>query len=348
MYTKRISIICTLIICLGVLLAVTLLPPRDVVKMTFSEKIKAGVPATIVINGDSIGGTDAKGEWCRTLQDELNETYGCTTKIENISKPGNSTFAGIVSLEQYITNPGNSADLVILCYGQNDSDEESFAIEYEALIRNTIQANPNAQIVAILESSQKTYTSKINTIINLCNYYGIPYADMIEAFNSSGYAYEELSDDGVHPNELGKSIYAQELYTVISNNLLSKKSFWDFKGERPKKRTALSEASEKYRNCRYISAENMQIKNGNISVDIPECSIIGLDIMFKKGAHGIKLNISNQDYDMDYSWTYDFSQRHIYKVLDGHYDPGNMSLTFEKAEDARDILGVIYFEWDGD
>lgn len=347
MYTKKISIICTLIICLGcfgVLFAVILLPPRDVVKMTFSEKIKANVPTTIMINGDSIGGTDANGEWCRILQEEIKESYGGTTKIENISKPGNSTFAGIVSLEQYITNPGSSADLVILCYGQNDADDETFAIEYEALIRNTIQANPNAEIVAILESSQKTYTNKINTIINLCDYYGIPYADMIEAFNSSGYTYEELSDDGVHPNELGKSIYAQELYTVINNTLLSKRSFWDFKGERPRKRTALSEKSEKLSNCHYISADNLQIENSIISVNVPNCSILGLDIMFEKGDHGIKLNISNQDFDIGYSWTYDFSQRHIYEVLKGDFAHGNLQIDFDSLEDADNLIGVIYFE----
>lgn len=344
MNLKKISLICTFIVCLVVLLAVVLLPPRDVAKMTFSEKIKANVPTTIVINGDSIGGADAEGEWCTILQNQLEEIYGCTTKIDNISMPGNSTFAGIVSLEQYISNSGNSPDLVILCYGQNDSDEENFAIEYEALIRNTIQANPNAEIVAILESSQKTYTNKINTIINLCNYYGIPYADMIEAFNSSGYSYEELSNDGVHPNELGKTIYAQELYSVINNSLLSKRSFWDFKGERPKKRAALSEASEKFSKCHYISAENMEIENNMISTNLTECCMIGVDMMFEKGDHDIKLNISNQDYDMGYSWTYDFPQRHKYKVLDGQYGPGNISVIFEKAEEVDDMLGIIYFE----
>lgn len=344
MCRSRILAVVTVIISAVLILLVMFLPPRDILKMTFSEKINAGIldDINIVINGDSIGGTTDEGEWCKLLQEKLHDNYNCTINIHNISKPGNGTFAGIVSWQHYIETEGGTADLVILCYGENDN-EESFKYQYEALIRNTIKYAPNCEIIAILQSSQKTYTNKINAIIDLCDYYGINYVDTIEAFNKSGYAYKDLSDDGIHPNSLGKSVYANAIYDTISNKLVEKQHIWDFKGERAKARNEKYKESSNYDRFKYISNANMLIEKQNVIVQIPDCSVIGLDMEFSDGKHEIFADLNGDKYDLSYTWNYGFNQRHIYQISDKQYNNVQLSISFGDSMDVQNLHGVILF-----
>lgn len=344
---KKLAYILGLIVLISVLLLVgviLLFPSRDYMKMTFSEKISQGYSTNILINGDSIGGSTAEGEWGTLLKDKLVEDYDCYITVQNISKAGNSCFAGIVSWEMLDNAEKKHSDLVILCYGQNDSDDESFAENYEALIRNTIRGNPNAEIVAVLESSQREYTNKIQIIMNLCAYYDIPYVDMIESFNSSGYSYEDLSDDGIHPNALGKEIYSEAIYDVVSDRLLRKQSILDFRGERPKKRSAQNIKSEQYERFHYIPLKKMKVNGNKVIAKIPQSRIVGIDTVYVNGSHSIQLNISGQQHEMGYTWPYEFSQRHIYPVLENNIESGEAEIIFEKPENVQNFLGLICFE----
>lgn len=342
---KKIIGIIVAIFIIGISLYI-FLPTNDYMKMTFSEKLNHGYSSSILINGDSIGGSVADGEWCTMLANLIKEETDGSVSVNNISKPGNTSFAGIVSWELMNDTERNLSDLVILCYGQNDVEDDSFIINYEALIRNTIAENPNAEIIAILESSQKKYTNKIKSIIKLCNYYDIPYVDTLKAFDESGYSYEELSDDGIHPNSIGKEIYANAVYDVIENKFLKKQNFWDFKGERPKNRKALNPESEKYSTCYYVSAEQMSRSGNEFSTTISNCSIIGLDMIYIDGDHNIQIFVPNDNrgYDVGYSWDYDFEQRHIYSVLSGDYKEGEIKISFKEEKTAEKFLGLVYFK----
>ena len=46
-------------------------------------------------------------------------------------------------------------------------------------------------------------------------YYGIETADTIAAFENSGYSYETLSSDGIHPNGYGQAVYASTVEDII-------------------------------------------------------------------------------------------------------------------------------------
>lgn len=319
-------------------------PTNDYMKQSFSEKINAGHNPNIIINGDSIGGSIDQGEWCTLLEERLENETNKSIDLTNISKPGNSSFAGIVSWEMLEPADRIMSDLIILCYGQNDADDASFAVNYEALIRNTIAGNPNAEIVTILESSQRDYTNKINTIIELCDYYKIPYVDTIKAFNESGYTYEELSDDGVHPNAKGKEIYADAIYKVIQSELLTKKHVLDFKGERPARKKAKNSEVSQYLEGRYIPVDHMEVNGNVITVNLPECKIIGFDRVFFDGKHGITFEVGGESFDLSYDWNYGFEQRHIDKVLVGNYDEGKATIIFEDAETLKKFNGMVCFK----
>lgn len=342
---KKIVLVGIIIAFCSIMGRALLFPSTDYMKMTFSEKIQAGYSAHILVNGDSIGGSVADGEWCTRLVETIEEDLNANVELNNISKPGNSSIAGIVSWEMMDKTEQSLTDLVILCYGQNDQDDSSFEVNYEALIRNTIRKNPNAEVIAILESSQKEYTNKIKTIMKLCDYYDIPYVDMINVFENSGYTYEELSDDGIHPNTIGKKIYANAIYNVIKTKLLKKQHFFDFKGERPQNRSPLNSASNIYMNFQYISLENMDIQNNIVHVEIPEDSILGLDLNFIKGNHGITMTLSDggEKKYVGYSWEYDAQQRHIYQILSGKHKETKVQLTFSLMGDIENLHGIFYF-----
>ena len=347
---KKQRVFLLLILMGGILLSaisgglLLLFPTNDYMKQTFSEKINGGFSSNIVVNGDSIGGQYGVGEWCTLLEKHIEDETNSYIEVTNISKPGNSSFAGIVSWEMLDPTDKMFSDLVILCYGQNDADDESFAVNYEALIRNTIAGNPNAEIIAILESSQRDYTNKINTIIKLCNYYKIPYVDTIKAFNESGYSYEELSDDGIHPNAKGKEIYADTIYEVIQSELLVKQHILDFKGERPAKKNAKNPEADQYLECKYIPIEDMEVKGNTIMVNIPPCKIIGFDRVFFDGKHNIILKIKEENYDVGYNWGYSFEQRHIDKLVTGNFDEGNVNIVFEDVETLERFKGLVCFQ----
>lgn len=325
------------------MIGIKLSPTNDYMKQTFSEKINAGYSSNITINGDSIGGWVESGEWCTLLEERIEKETNKSIELTNISKPGNSSFAGIASWEMLEPTERALSDLVILCYGQNDVDDQTFAVNYEALIRNTIAGNPNAEIIAILQSSQRDYTDKINTIVELCDYYKIPYVDTIKAFNESGYSYEELSDDGIHPNTKGKEIYADAIYKVIQSELLTKKHILDFKGERPANKKAKNPEADQYLNGQYISVDRMEVNGNTITVGIPQCKIIGFDRVFFDGKHSISFEVGGDSFDIGYNWDFGFEQQHIDKLATGNFDEGEATITFEDSETLEKFNGLMCF-----
>lgn len=159
-----------------------------------------------MIVGDSIGeGSGASSYssfWVPLLQSNLKNTYSISSiRIDNVFMGGNSSYAGYVRM--MVLNDDVDYDLAIICYGQNDG-LDGFSSNYESIIRAIRSKYRDCSIISILESSQREYTEKMTTIQSICEHYGIPVADTIATFNNSGTPYEELSNDGVHPNNAGQ------------------------------------------------------------------------------------------------------------------------------------------------
>lgn len=170
----------------------------------------------ILIVGDSIGNgegcDDYANKWFKFIGPHMEDTYNRQVKITNVSMGGNSSYAGyarIMMLEE-----DTDYDLVIICYGQNDK-EEGFSRYYESILRAIYQKYPSCEVISILESSQQTYTAKMQMIQSLAEHYGVHIADTIKAFAESGKAYEELTNDGCHPNAAGQRLYYETVIKII-------------------------------------------------------------------------------------------------------------------------------------
>lgn len=182
----------------------------------FYEKLNSGIDVNILVVGDSIGhgdgASDESKKWTSLLQNWIQDSYGVDCTINNISMPGNTSYAGYGRIA--VLDDDTVYDLAIICYGQND-DNEGFAENYESMIRALYSKFEKIDIISILEHSQRTYTEKMQKIQALCAYYSIPVADTIAVFDESGYEYDDLVVDGIHPNDLGYQYYFSTVAEII-------------------------------------------------------------------------------------------------------------------------------------
>lgn len=314
---------------------------KEYSKMTFREKVEAGYTPRILIVGDSIGGNLTENEWCMKLKQQLDDA-NISVEMDNVSLGGNTVFAGYSQLARY----DKHVDLLIFCFGQNDADNEDFPLMYENMIRLAKEKYPYAEEIAILESSQREYTNKIQTIISLCDYYSIPYADMILTYSSSGKSYEDLTlSDGIHPNNAGKQLYANTLFSLIKEEILqhAKKRFSFLSlfnsNSYPE---PLNTNTRKASHYKYIPKEDM-ISNGlTLSTSInDEYMYVGAEAMFVKGEHEIigKLSDGTKFY-LTYIWEFE-SQHHIYKGYNERSISGEITLTFDSQETMDKFYGII-------
>lgn len=187
---------------------------------SFYQKLVDCFDVNVLIVGDSIGegtGTQTNGQqWFKQLQTYLRTVNKSKVSVTNISMGGNASYAGYV--RTMALNDNVDYDLAIICYGQNDGTD-GFSTNYESIIRAIKSKYQDCSIISILESSQRTYTEKMTTIQSICEHYSIPVADTIAAFNNSGKAYDDLTGDGVHPNDAGQEIYFETVKAVIDDNV---------------------------------------------------------------------------------------------------------------------------------
>lgn len=324
----------TLLICFLLLLA-GCGKGMDYSKMTFYDKIKNKYSVNMLIVGDSIGAGMQQTDWSMLVASHVKDEYSSNVNISNVSLGGNNTFAGYSQLNSISASDNRVYDLIILCYGENDLDDTNFPIRYEALIRTAIKKYPNAQIIAILESSQREYTNKINKIIDLCQYYDIPCVDAIAAFKESGYEYSRLSDDGIHPNELGKSVYADAIMQVLKNEVLNKRHIQKY----PK--FMKYDSCTSYSNYCYIPLEKMKKQGNTYSFYVPNnFEVIGIDRVMSRGSHSIQIMTTEKSYDKSYTWDNENSQRHIDEISREKFSSGKILLTLDDSA-LTVVKGVI-------
>lgn len=136
--------------------------------------------------------------------------------VTNVTKGGNTSYAGYV--RTMALNDDVNYDLAIICYGQNDGTE-GFSTNYESIIRAIRSKYPDCSIISILESSQREDTEKMTIIQSIFEHYSVPVVDTIAGFNNSDKVYDDLTGDGVHPNDVGQEIYFETVKAVIDDNV---------------------------------------------------------------------------------------------------------------------------------
>lgn len=331
-----ISVILILVV-VGVIYYSKVSPVKETnVYLSVYEKIEAEVPVNVLIVGDSIAqGTGATpgNSWATLFTNWIKEKCGEDSVITNISMGGNTSYAGIV--RENILDDDIDYDLAIICYGENDVDDDSFAPTYEGIIRGLKSKYGQCDIICILESSQREYTNKMNQIIDIAEYYNLPIADTIAAFNESGYKYEELvgaPDDLTHPNDLGHYIYFQTVQNVIETQI--------------KKISVYSQSSTEYDSFLYYSKSDFKrigLNKYRIDIEEPITADIGIYRNYVSGENGLKIYVDDElIIDQNFDWNYSFTQAHIDKLTqEPAYIERSIVLEFSSTEQAQNFDGIV-------
>lgn len=297
------------------------------------KKLANGIDVNILIVGDSIA---AANTWCQMVADYLQEAYSNNITLKNISMAGNSSYAGYGRV--MLLDDGIEYDLAILCYGQNDSTR-NFDLYYESIIYAIQQKYPNCSFISVLESSQRSYTEKIQTIQEICEYYGYPTADTIAAFNNSGYAdpHTELTGDGVHLNEKGHQIYFETIKKIIDANVAGKVGAIEQK-------PLLNSNASQFKNCKFISVDDFtKVDNLTYTIDTSVSGICGLYNIYQPGENKIDFYVDDElalQYDLN--WKYSFTQTHIQILADDWTVKRSIKLVFQDEKIANSFKGLLF------
>ena len=276
---------------------------------SFYQKLADGFDVRILVVGDSIGAgsgaTDHKKTWAYLLANSLQNTYNIGVTFENVSMGGNTSYAGYV--RTMALNDGVNYDLVVLCYGQNDG-VNNFGLYYEALIRAVQNRFPKASVISVLESSQRSYTEKMQTIQALAKHYGIPVVDTIEPFQAN---YDLLaSQDKVHPNDAGYTVYCEQILNLINTRVAERC------GHDPENVAAVNEKVGVFDTFQWFGTEQFKREGNTYTLTTKtEGIILGIDYTIKPGNNDCRILIDGVEYAAPQTtFSYDFSQRRILVV----------------------------------
>ena len=305
---------------------------------SFYQKLVDGFDVNVLVVGDSIaeGGQGEKG-WCTLLQNNLRKTYGNSVSFTNVSMGGNASYAGYV--RTMALNDDVDYDLAIICYGQNDG-ADGFSTNYESIIRAIRSKYPDCSIISILESSQRTYTEKMTTIQSICEHYSIPVADTIAAFNDSGKAYDDLTGDGVHPNDAGQEIYFETVKAVINDNVTASTG-------KMTDTDVINADVHKFDNFVWYDASSdfERVDDTTFTISVSATGVLGIDYTYESGDNKADIYVDGELFESPtVTFDYDFSQRHIMVVSDDCTVKSEIKVVFNTKEQADGFKGMC-FSW---
>lgn len=309
--------------------------------------IRAGQDAHTVqmlIVGDSIGegagASDPSLKWYKYLIPYMEDTYDIKLDITNVSMGGNSSYAGYARVMEL--DAKDKYDIAVICYGENDRQED-FPLYYESILWAVRDKYPSCRLITILESSQRDYTEKMKAIESLSDYYGAYVADTIAAFRESNRSYEELCDDGTHPNDEGQKVYYETVRAVIDG------IYAQADEAIPQKPEPVHAQIAGFQNFCYYPAEDFQKTDGNayeLEMKLPS-GRMGIDYTTVKGVNLITIYADEQKLcEKEIGWDNDFTLDFIEVVEDTCKVDSCIRIEFSSAEQMEAFHGVIVNEYE--
>lgn len=180
----------------------------------------------------------------------------------------------------------------------------------------------------------------MTTIQSICDHYGIPIADTIAAFNNSGKSYDELSNDGVHPNDAGQEIYYETVKAVIDENVAASTG-------KMEDAEVINEDVHKFDNFIWYGADTdfERIDDTTFTLNASASGILGIDYTFESGDNKADIYVDGELYKSPtVTFNYDFSQRHIMVVSDDCTVEKEIKVVFNSKEQADGFQGMC-FSW---
>lgn len=326
------------LLIIAALFAVVILIGLGAVHKLNSNQLK------VLIVGDSIsegsGASNADLIWYKYLIPYMKETYGVNLDITNVSMGGTRSYAGYVRLMEL--SGEEDFDLAIVCYGENDLPEE-LSLYYESILYTIRHKYPDCKLMTILESSQREYTDKIKTIQSLSEYYGAYVVDTIAAFNDSGRAYEELCNDGTHPNDEGHKVYYEAVRPSMDLFYAERES-----KALPSVEPVNQEVVNFDKFIYYPFKDFTKIDDVTYELDTDTLSgTLGIDYTSVQGENHMLIYADGENVcDRHIIWELGFQMWFIEKVVDKCEIDSKIRLVFSSQEQMENFHGLIIHNYD--
>ena len=293
------------------------------------------MPVSVLVAGDSIGyGSSSSAPekaYAALFAEELRRIYRSAVKLTNISVGGtDSLFSYTVVNRQAFAG---KFDLIVLCHGQND-DPKALGCNYESLLRSVLRQNPGCEVICILESAQREYTEKLKTIEHIAEHYGCAVCDTLAAFNGSGKPYGELvCEDGVHPNDAGHLLYAQELLKTVENGMKVHRTVSG-------KREIPLPLSQVFTSFRYFPKN--ELKRDGLELSLTACGELFCFHILEGPAGGTYRVFENGELSAERSLKHEFSWiwERMYPVHGEKNMEKTLKFVLQNANDLDRIIGV--------
>lgn len=303
------------------------------------QKLANKETVRIAILGDSIAcplKDDANNSWYNMLAEWLRSQYKGNVVLDNFAIGGTVSYTGYYvckSTMQNAVNTNGTYDLVIVCYGQNDFQQD-FPLHYEVILRTVKQQNPSCQMITVLQNSQRDYTKKVQQIQRISQHYGADTADMIQATKTHSLTYEQLNPDGVHPGFDGHRMYLSVMQGVISRNVERKKAV-------PGLPAPLDLNVKWFENFEFIPLDACRGRDGRYQLKTNKAT---LGVVYRRSAQSndVHLRFSNGDI-WDNSAKVPVEGVYMSAYLTHYFLPANTVVTLENPEGriADTVLGFV-------
>ncbi|MCQ2596964.1 MAG: SGNH/GDSL hydrolase family protein [Treponema sp.] len=190
----------------------------------FLEKIRSGEMVYVACIGGSVtegaGPADFRDGYAYQFSKMLRTKYapaGATNvTFDGAGLSGTSSPVGLVRYNQDVTNVlGADPDLLVIEFAVNDGGEPTKQRAFEQLIRNVLEAKPEAVVMAFYSAAKYPNTQTQMTMV--ASHYNIPQVSVQDAINNrqSSFTDEQYFTDIVHPTKAGHTIMADCLMNII-------------------------------------------------------------------------------------------------------------------------------------
>lgn len=178
-------------------------------------------------------------------------------------------------------------------------------------------------------------------IQSICKHYGVPVADTIVAFNNSGKAYDDLTNDGVYPNDAGQKIYYETVKAVIDENVAASTG-------KMEDVDIINADVHKFDNFIWYGADNdfERVDDTIFTLNASASGVLGIDHTYESGDNKADIYVDGELYESPtVTFNYDFSQRHIIVVSDDCTVEKEIKVVFNSKEQADGFWGMC-FSWE--
>ena len=154
-------------------------------------------------------------------------------------------------------------------------------------------------------------------------------------------AYDDLSSDGVHPNDAGQEIYFETVKAVIDDNVAASTG-------KMKDTDVINADVHKFDNFVWYDASSdfEQVDDTTFTISTSASGILGIDYTYESGDNKADIYVDGELFESPtVTFDYDFSQRHILVVSDDCTVKNEIKVVFTSKEQADGFKGMC-FSWE--